>query len=360
METYLRMRRDFLVILFILFLPCVLVAGSQETEEFSLEGGTSAPCPLPEQYSPERPDPPGVVTQVGVGIYFIDLFEINDVEQTFKGDVVTVSRWKDPRLADEARKEANAYCSIPLDRIWTPSLEFMNIREVENHHKNTTFVDAEGNVTLARRQFLSFSTPMDLARFPFDRQVLKVELGSIIEGVEEVQLEVLEGFTGLGEEISVSGWDLSNPTAEVRTQFAPLRQTDYSSYRWQVEGERHVGFFVRKLMIPLGLIVCMSWAIFWIHPSQIAPQMGIGATSMLTMIAYQFALSGFLPRISYLTLADQFIQWSLVLVFLAMMEAVATAALVNYGSEAFALRLDRWCRVLFPLGFVLILLVIVR
>jgi hypothetical protein len=343
-----------------LMFPCAPVFGAQASTDFNLEGGTSAPCPLPEQYSQERPDPPGMVTEVGVGIYFMDLFEINDVEQTFKGDVVTVSRWKDPRLADEARGEANAYCSIPLERIWTPSLEFVNIREVKNHHKDMIFVDAEGNVTLARRQFLSFSTPMDLARFPFDRQTLEVELASIIQGVAEVKLEVLEGFTGLGEEISVSGWDLSNPAAEVRTQFAPLRQTDFQSYHWQAEGERQVGFFVRKLMVPLGLIVFMSWAIFWIPPPQIAPQMGIGATSMLTMIAYQFALSGFLPRISYLTLADQFIQWSLVLVFLALMQAVSTAALVNYGRETLALRLDKWCRLLFPVGFALILLVIIR
>ena len=101
----------------------------------------------------------------------------------------------------------------------------------------------------------------------------------------------------------------------------------------------------------------MSWAIFWIHPTQIAPQMGIGATSMLTLIAYHFALAGFLPRISYLTIADQFIMWSLILVFLALTEAVATAALVSYGMDSRALSIDRWCRWLFPLAFVGILFV---
>jgi hypothetical protein len=339
----------------ILVLSGSVAGGAQESNAFNLRGGTSALCPSPEQYSLERPDPAGVVTKVGVGIYFIDLFEINDVEQTFKGDVVVVSRWKDSRLADPARGEANAYCDLPLEEIWSPSLEFMNVREVQKHHKDMIFIDAKGTVTLARRQFLTFSTPMDLARFPFDRQVLTVDLSSIIGGVDEVQLEVMEGFTGLGEELSVSGWDLATPAAEVLTRYAPLRQTDFSCYFWQVEGDRHVGFFIRKLIVPLGLIVFMSWAIFWIHPSQIAPQMGIGATSMLTMIAYQFAMAGFLPRISYVTVADQFIQWSLVLVFLAMMEAVGTAALVAYGKEAVALRVDRWCRLLFPLAFAFIL-----
>ena len=166
---------------------------------------------------------------------------------------------------------------------------------------------------------------------------------------------MLEDFTGMAESVSVSGWELSTAIGEVKTGYAPLRQTDYSTYFWTVEGNRQFGFFLRKLIIPLALIVCMSWAIFWISPTQIAPQMGIGATSMLTLIAYHFALVSFLPRISYLTLADQFILWSLILVFLALIEAVATAALVGSGNEALALRIDRWCRFLFPLAFAVIL-----
>ena len=62
---------------------------------------------------------------------------------------------------------------------------------------------------------------------------------------------------------------------------------------------------------------------------------------MLTLIAYHFALSGFLPRISYLTRADSFLLWSLILVFTALMEATATAALVNFGKEALALKMDK-------------------
>lgn len=330
-------------------------AGLQESRDFDLRGGTSASCPPPESYSTERPDPRGVVTEVGVGVHFLDIFEINDVRQTFNGDVLVVMQWKDPRLADPSRGEARAYCTVPSEEVWMPTLEFMNVREVEDHHEDMTFIDAEGTVTYARRRFMTFSTPLDLARFPFDRQVLSIELRSIIAGVDEVQLKVLEGFTGMGETLSVSGWDLSMPMGEVKTGYAQLRQTDYSTYFWQVAGTRQVGFFSRKLIIPLALIVFMSWAIFWISPAQIAPQMGIGATSMLTLIAYHFAMVNFLPRISYLTLADQFILWSLILVFLALMEAVVTAALVNYGNETLALRIDRWCRFVFPLAFVVML-----
>ena len=67
--------------------------------------------------------------------------------------------------------------------------------------------------------------------------------------------------------------------------------------------------------------------VFWIDPKQIAPQIGLAATSMLTLIAFQFAFIGLLPRISYLTRADRFILSSSVLVFIALVEAVTASTL---------------------------------
>jgi len=87
-----------------------------------------------------------------------------------------------------------------------------------------------------------------------------------------------------------------------------------------------------------------------------ATQLGLGATSMLTLIAYQFALAEMLPRISYLTRADGFILGSLVLVFLALAEAAVTVILVNFGREAPAVTLDYVCRIGFPLAYVVIIL----
>lgn len=88
-----------------------------------------------------------------------------------------------------------------------------------------------------------------------------------------------------------------------------------------------------------------------------APQMGVGTTAMLTLIAYHFASGSFLPQISYLTRADSFLLWSMILFFIALMEAVATAALVNYGKEGLVLKMDRAFRLFYPLAFGLIIVV---
>lgn len=95
----------------------------------------------------------------------------------------------------------------------------------------------------------------------------------------------------------------------------------------------------------------MSWAVFWIPPGQLAVQIAVASTSMLTLIAFLFALGTTLPPVPYLTQMDHFIYGSVVLVFLAFTEAIVTAAASVRGYPKQAERIDRWARWLFPISF---------
>jgi hypothetical protein len=115
--------------------------------------------------------------------------------------------------------------------------------------------------------------------------------------------------------------------------------------------ERRSGYFVWKVILPLCLIVTMSWAVFWIDPSHFGPQIGLSATSMLTLIAFQFAMSDMLPRLSYLTIMDRFIAGSTVLVFSALIMSVMTGYLVSSGHQERARSIDFVSRWVFPTLF---------
>jgi len=119
-----------------------------------------------------------------------------------------------------------------------------------------------------------------------------------------------------------------------------------------------VGYFGRAfnvLFVPLSLIVMMSWAVFWINPKHLAPQIGIATSAVFTLIAFQFSLGYTLPRISYLTQADVFVMGSMTLVFLAFGEAVLTGRLADKERLTLAQRIDRQARWLFPLAFVAVI-----
>ena len=103
--------------------------------------------------------------------------------------------------------------------------------------------------------------------------------------------------------------------------------------------------------MPLLLIVAMSWIVFWIDPSESGTQVSVAITSMLTLIAYRFAVSSDLPKVSYLTRLDDFIMFSTLLVFVTLIEVVFTTIMAKTGQIEKARVVDRWARWVFPLGF---------
>jgi hypothetical protein len=74
---------------------------------------------------------------------------------------------------------------------------------------------------------------------------------------------------------------------------------------------------------------------------------------MLTLIAYLLALSNSLPKISYLTRADQFYIGAAFLVFLGLMKGIFTVIWLHRERAALVERADRIGRWLYPAGMLL-------
>jgi hypothetical protein len=68
----------------------------------------------------------------------------------------------------------------------------------------------------------------------------------------------------------------------------------------------------------------MSWTVFWIDPTNGGPQISVAVTSMLTLIAYRFAIGSEVPKLPYLTRLDGFILAGSLLVFLSLIEVMLT------------------------------------
>jgi hypothetical protein len=126
----------------------------------------------------------------------------------------------------------------------------------------------------------------------------------------------------------------------------------YSSYAFEFTASRNVEHYILKVILPLVLIVMMSWAVFWTEPTNSNSQFSIAVTSMLTLIAYRFAVDSQLPRLPYMTRLDVFFLISTLLVFFSLIEVLVTTILDNNQQIARAKKLDRYCRVIVPVIFV--------
>jgi cadmium resistance protein CadD (predicted permease) len=102
----------------------------------------------------------------------------------------------------------------------------------------------------------------------------------------------------------------------------------------------------------------MSWSVFWTDPTNSSTQFSIAVTSMLTLIAYRFAVDNQLPRLPYMTRLDAFFLISTLLVFFSLIEVLITTILDNNHRKQQAKTIDRCCRIIFPAVFVLTSIII--
>ena len=310
----------------------------------------AVPCPDPSAYSLARPDAAAGPTVVGIAVFFQDLVAINDVEQTLDMDVYLMARWRDPRLASPARGLMSADCPLPAGRLWMPLLEPDRLRSRQQFYPDRFLVDGEGVVTVMRRLWAKVSYPLDLHDFPFDRHRWTTTIWPVESQVAEMTFLPLEGMSGRNARVSIQGWRVGTPRLEAGTAARDGRAGTFARLDATIDVTRDWGYYAWKLGLPLTLIVLMAYGVYYIPPTAVPQQIGLGTTSMLTMIAYMLTLNSTLPRISYLTRADRFFVGSALLVFLGLAKAVLTLALAQGPNAAFIERVDRTGRWLYPLA----------
>jgi hypothetical protein len=164
-------------------------------------------------------------------------------------------------------------------------------------------------------------------------------------------------MSGMSQRLSIQGWYVGMPRLTASTTSRDQRSGTFARLDATFEMVRNWSYYAWKLGLPLTLIVLMAYAVYFIPPSAVPQQIGLGTTAMLTLIAYMLTLNSTLPRISYLTRADRFFVGSAVLVFLGLMKAVTTLAVAQGPNAVLIGRIDRWGRWLYPVALLANLLI---
>jgi len=296
-----------------------------------------------------RPGAAGIPTQVRIGLYLADLFEISASDQTFLADVVLRAEWRDPRLA--GRWEGVR--GLALDSVWNPRLLIVNHRGATASLPQRVEVDSSGLVRYQQRWWGRFSARLELRDFPLDRQELHVQVISLGYRRDEVQLVInsAEMRSGRAEAISITDWEVGSASIEAADFEAAPGLKALSGVRLRWEAGRHFGYYLVQVILPLVFIVLMGWTALWVDPAVVATRVSVSMTTMLTLIAYRFALGRSVPNLTYLTRFDYFMMGATILIFLMLLLVAAGAYLVGQGKTPLVHRLDRWGRFVFPVVF---------
>jgi hypothetical protein len=293
----------------------------------------------------------GKPTRVYVGGAILDVDKINSSEQNFTLNLYIIFRWKDPRLAHHEQGSVIR----KLSEIWNPRLAIVNTQKHWKNTKDEVEITSDGTVTYRLHVFGDFSQPMDLYDYPQDHHVFRVPVVAVGYRPDEVVLlpnPELKSF--IAEKLSVADWHISN--IQGVSQVVPFANgIKRPGFVFSFEGRRLLHHYIVKVILPLVLIVMMSWVVFWIDPKNLPNKLGVTVTTVLTLIAYHIALSGRLPEIPHFTNMDKFLFGSTVLVFMSLIEVVMTSHYSGTDQIVFARKIDRIARWVFPVLFIIVI-----
>lgn len=298
-----------------------------------------------------RPNAENGPTKVTVSLYVMDIEGINNKKQSFTLDLIVRYTWKDPRLANVEGK-------FPLNSVWYPNIQLYNLRDVETRFPKVVKIKKGGTVEYTQRYYATLRTHLDFRNFPYDTQILPITF--VAFGVTPEELQFVFDDAGGEEKFSISDWKITPIGAKISTMKANVFNDETNEIirprlDYEFKAVRYIHFYLWKVLAPMLVILFLSWAVFWIDPSQVGAQIGVSGTSILSLIAFLYKLDNILPPVSYLTRMDHFIFVALVLVFLAYLEALVSTTFALKGKKEFALKLDFTFRVVYPFLFLIVL-----
>lgn len=305
---------------------------------------TSAVATIPNQARPAA---------IHVGVVIRNLIAIDEVKESWQVAGLLIAKWKVPRLQNRSTS-GPAYRDLPL-ATWKPRFEFTNEVTPTSFRFVDLYAEPDGTVVYTQTFSATLSTSLDLRRFPFDSQLLPLVVQASGEDLDR---------TVLRPNLRDSG--LPNRTYAGLAQWVPLSLTERtgtvagsafraSDLEFDLKVQRRPKSYILKFIIPLLLLVFISWITFWLSREEFKTkdQLQSAVSTLLIIVAFSITATNLLPRTEYVTYIDALLFTSFIFVIISIATIVAAHLLQLHDSEKRALLVQRFAGIALPLSFVI-------
>jgi hypothetical protein len=245
----------------------------------SAPGVAPAPAPAPAQAHQALTALPldsGLPLVVRAGLAFVDVEAIDENKESFTGTVDLRLSWLDLRWRYPAQEAPIGYrewrgeaATAQLATIWHPEIGLLNLRGEPTRQSWSLRLYPNGRVELLRRTSGTFGSPLDVQRFPFDRQQLQVELVSQDETADKLTLDYRQDdllFSRADPDIAIGGWTIGAVNL-IRAPLAGWYGESYARLRVALEVDRRAIETVPALFVPLLASLLIPLLAIWLNRS---------------------------------------------------------------------------------------------
>ena len=311
------------------------------------------------ELSARRPDEWKGATKVHFLIFVLDIDDIDGSAQSFTANVFVSLRWQDERLVNP---DSSQQRRIPLDEVWNPGILLANQKGlVPKSLPEVALVSPDGMVVYRQRYTGNLSQPLDLAEFPMDRHTFTIQFVSAGYSADDLEFvpdrDEDSGVVGgtIADLLSLPDWELVKFEA-LPFPYRPIAEINAPGFAFQFEAKRFFSYYFWQVVLPLAVVIFMSWAAFWVDRRNVSVRISVATSSILTLIAHRFILASLLPRLPYMTRMDYFTVGSTLLVFVALIVVVITSFMASKDCHDLkAKKINIGSRYVFPAAFFLLL-----
>uniref|UniRef100_A0AC35UGC1 Neur_chan_LBD domain-containing protein n=1 Tax=Rhabditophanes sp. KR3021 TaxID=114890 RepID=A0AC35UGC1_9BILA len=289
-------------------------------------------------------------TRVYIDIFVRTMGPISEMTDTFTFDCYFRQTWRDTRLKFKNNTHQTLSLGMSmLDKVWRPDVYFRNGRD-SFLHKFTTpnrlvRLSHDGRILYSSRLTIKAKVRMNLDRFPLDRQVCKLIIGSFAYDSKQLILKWKrnEETKGVNFDIQslkelpqfeLTGYQLLNNTIiQENKNFSTLEVRFYLS--------RHIGYYLINYYVPCTLIVLLSWISLFLNREATGDRIALGATSFLTMTLISLDSKADSPKVNYPTALDMYISMCYVALFVCIIEFTAVHCTTKYHTDDQDLQKER-------------------
>jgi hypothetical protein len=334
------------------FILNVNAAGSAESQSPVLSDRQIAIEVLEGAHAVHLSKPP---LQCEVGIDPISLVRIDEARETYTVDFYTWIRWEDERLKFQPRDfginrdRINIPPSVAWeeDRLWNPTIEFMNLVETKESAKNLR-LEASGFCEYTVRQTGTFKLEHEASafrRFPFDRHDLAIKIESFLWDRNDVRFSV---YPKEKTELKPAEWKI----LEFRTQVLEKEHVDepapFSQAAFVLTIKREPGFYLWRICLPLLILVIIAMSVVWIPHKQLESRMILSVTTLVAITTFSIFVNTDLPKLPYLTTIDVWMLFSFILSACSAIENVVVACSAHGRGAVMSQKIDYHSRWMLP------------